>query len=125
MTTDVDFLTVWDPRMPHELERLGFNLRISADEGEPHLIQAHGPRGNVDLILAGTEYQREAIARAVDHVITREDVLIHKLIAWRLRDKDDIRAILEAGGPIDLDYMRRWARVWDVEDRWAEAQTWS
>lgn len=38
-----------------------------------------------------------ALERAVDHVLTAEDVIIHKLIAWRPRDRDDIAAILDAG----------------------------
>ena len=37
----------------------------------------------IDLMLPAIAYQRVALDRAIDHVITAEDVIIHKLIAWR------------------------------------------
>lgn len=58
------------------------------------MIRAQRSDGRADIVIASTEYQRIAVARAVDHVLTVEDVLIHKLIAWRPRDQDDVRSIL-------------------------------
>jgi hypothetical protein len=79
----------------------------------------------VDVIVAETDYQQIARARASDGHISVEDVIVHKLIAWRGRDQDGIRSILEAGHPLDRDYIARWAAGWEVSDRWAKAQTWS
>ena len=79
--------------------------------------------GQVDLIVATTEYQERALERARDHVLTVEDVFIHKLIAWRPRDQDDIRSILSTGIAYDAEYVNHWAREWGVEDRWREALT--
>ena len=76
------------------------------------------------ILISATDYQEEALARARDHVLSIEDVLIHKLIAWRSRDRDDIASILSTGPDIDLAYLKRWAREWEVEDRWREAQAW-
>ncbi|MFN3219971.1 MAG: hypothetical protein ACE367_26065 [Acidimicrobiales bacterium] len=46
-------------------------------------------------------------------------VAIHKLIAWRPRDRDDIRSILEAGVALDSDYLERWVAAWELDERWA------
>jgi hypothetical protein len=78
----------------------------------------------VDLIIAGTPYQSLAIERAVDHVLTVEDVLVHKLIAWRPRDQDDVRSILSTGLAFDEAYVGHWVGQWGVDDRWREAQAW-
>ena len=45
-------------------------------------------------------------------------------LAWRLRDRDDIRSILEAEVPLDASYIEEWASAWDVADRWVEARRW-
>ena len=51
-----------------------------------------------------------------------EDVLIHKLLAWRPRDRDDVRSILSVGHALDERYIERWADDWQVIDRWRAAQ---
>ena len=68
------------------------------------------------------DYQRVALERAVDHVITVEDVIVHKLIAWRPRDRNDIASILEGEPTLDEAYIEQWASTWDVMDRWREAR---
>jgi len=55
-------------------------------------------------------------------VITVEDVLVHKLIAWRARDRNDIASILETAPKLDETYIEHWATEWDVLDRWYEAR---
>lgn len=47
---------------------------------------------------------------------------MHKLIAWRPRDRDDIASILEAGHVLDEQFIERWAGEWDVLDRWDQAR---
>jgi len=123
-TTDVDFLVEPHPGIVPGLIDAGFDVRVLQDQGEQHLIRARRTDGLVDLIIAGTPYQSLAIERAVDHVLTVEDVLVHKLIAWRPRDRDDVRSILSTGLAFDEAYVEHWAREWGVEDRWREAQAW-
>jgi len=74
---------------------------------------------SVDILHPVVAYQREALDRAVDHVLRVEDVVIHKLIAWRARDRDDIRSILEAGVALDGVYLDRWIDAWELGERWA------
>lgn len=72
-------------------------------------IRARLGGASVDLIVAGTEYQRLAIRRGVGGVLTVEDVLVHKLIAWRPKDRDDIRSIFSAGHEVNRGYVDHWA----------------
>lgn len=56
-------------------------------------------------------------------VLTVEDVIVHKLIAGRTQDIADIEAILAARVAFDASYVERWARFWEVLDRWRELRT--
>jgi hypothetical protein len=119
-TTDVDTMAAYDPALPGRLQSAGYEVSVVADEGDPpHLIRCHRGPESVDILLPVVEYQSEALARSVDHVLTVEDVIIHKLIAWRPRDRDDIRSIREAGVPLDRDYLDTWIIEWDLEERWS------
>jgi hypothetical protein len=124
VTKDADLLVEWHDQLIVSLEALGYELKVARDEGEVHLIRARKEGVGVDVIVATTEYQREAIARAFRRRLTIEDVLIHKLIAWRPKDRDDIASILSTDPQFDRDFVERWAAEWDVTDRWREAQGW-
>jgi hypothetical protein len=124
-TEDVDFLVEGHPDLVRGLINDGFDVRSMEDEGEIHLIRARRTDGAVDLIIAQTPYQHLAIERAgAEHVLTVEDVLVHKLIAWRYRDRDDIASILSTGVTFDETYVDHWAAEWEVSDRWREARAW-
>jgi hypothetical protein len=90
----------------------------------------------IDLLLAESEYQLEALARrlparlpAVEievSVLTCEDLVLHKLLAGRLIDRADAAALLRANrDALDHDYLFRWARtlalVSELKEVWAEA----
>ncbi|MGQ0802643.1 MAG: hypothetical protein ACT4PI_02085 [Actinomycetota bacterium] len=122
-TNDVDFLVEWHEALVQALVAEGFDVRPFEDQGEVHLIRARRGDCAADVIVATTPYQRLAIERAVDHLLTVEDVLIHKLIAWRPRDRDDVESILSTGSDFDRDYVEHWADEWGVTDRWREATT--
>jgi len=122
-TDDVDYLVEWDDRLVPGLVDAGFDVRLIEDEGEPQMIRAQRSDGRADIVIASTEYQRIAVARAIDHVLTVEDVLIHKLIAWRPRDQDDVRSILSTDLALDEQFVTHWAREWGVEERWQEARS--
>jgi hypothetical protein len=49
-------------------------------------------------------------------------VIIHKLLAWRSRDVDDITDILSTDPQLDEAYIEHWAREWEVLDRWDEVR---
>jgi hypothetical protein len=43
-----------------------------------------------------------------------EDVIIHKIVAHRPRDLEDLRGILRRTPEMDLRYIRRWLRKMEV-----------
>jgi hypothetical protein len=82
------------------------------------------PEMVIDFLVRGDEYGRAVLARrrrielrgATTYVISPEDVLIQKALAFRDRDRIDIEHIVEAHGPdLDRAYLERWTRrlrVW-------------
>ncbi len=73
----------------------------------------------IDLLLADTEYHREALTRRIPltlpdvrrevYVLSCEDLILHKLIAGRMIDRADVSALLRANRTeLDQDYLQRW-----------------
>ena len=70
----------------------------------------------VDFVFADTPYERQALQRAPSVPIkgtdvrfaALEDLVIHKLIASRPRDLDDVRGILLKNPDADRAYIRHW-----------------
>lgn len=123
LTTDLDVLVSPHPGLGEAFRLAGFDVREVADPGEaPHLLVIRGRGVRVDLLVVTTPYQQMALDRAVDGALSAEDVIVHKLIAWRPRDRDDIVSILRSGTPIDELYVERWAGEWEVADRWEQAR---
>jgi hypothetical protein len=121
VTTDLDFLVEWNDDFVQALVKQGFSVRTAEDQGEVHLVRTRRTGCVVDFIVARTDYQHLAIDRARNERLTAEDVLVHKLIAWRPRDQDDVRSILSTGLEFDCDDVDHWATEWAVDDRWHEA----
>ena len=77
-TTDLDTMARHHPALVDTL-RAGYEVSVFADEGElPHLIRCHRGPEAIDVLLPVVEYQAVALARAVDHVLAVEDVIVHK-----------------------------------------------
>lgn len=94
---------------------------LAAERYRSQPLRIRGKGDKIDVLFAILEYQLGAIERAVDNVLAIEDVIIHKLIAWRRKGRDDIDSILIKGDPYDDEYVRYWAGQWEVLDRWEEA----
>lgn len=123
LTTDLDLLVDPVDGLGEAFRAAGFDVREIADPGEsPHLLLIRGNGMRVDLLVATVEYQRVALDRSVEGALSVEDIIIHKLIAWRPRDRDDIASILRAGHHLDEPFIDRWARDWEVMDRWDQAR---
>lgn len=70
----------------------------------------------VDFVFSSSEYERHALERTrqvrIDDYPVRfascEDVIIHKMIAGRAVDEEDVKSMLAKNkGSIDLKYIRR------------------
>ena len=76
-----------------------------------------------DLIFCFTDFEREAIDRAVTTVkngvpvrfATVEDLILMKLYASRAIDIEDIRKLLILNKEIDLEYIHKWLAKFDEE----------
>lgn len=103
----------------HALSECSTRAEAALDGLGVYFVRARLGGAAAEFLIAETEYQETALDRSIDHVITPEDVVVHKLIAWRERDRDDIRSLLANPG-LDLDtgYIDDWAARWEVADRW-------
>jgi len=75
----------------------------------------------VDFIFSFSQYERQAIERAKDIKLGRasvryaslEDVVVHKVIAGRARDLEDVRSVLLKNPRYDSGYIKKWLRAFD------------
>lgn len=75
----------------------------------------------VDFILSFSPYERQALERAkpakLGRVVIRfaslEDVVIHKIIAGRHRDMEDVVSILLKNSDFDAAYIKKWLREFE------------
>ena len=129
MTGDVDVLLA---DFGKGLENLEMQFRsdgwqvMRADTQGELLRLVHDEYGTADLLIAGTEFQAlsidHAIVETIDGelipVLTREDVILHKLIAGRYQDLADVEAILETKPTLDHTYLDKWLDFWDLRTAW-------
>ncbi len=72
----------------------------------------------VDFIFSFSPYERQAIERAIDVKLGRstvkfgslEDIVIHKIIAGRPRDIEDVKMILLKNPRYDSGYIEKWLK---------------
>ena len=71
----------------------------------------------VDFVFSFSEYERQALERIklvqIDNYAVRfascEDVIIHKIVAGRAIDEEDVKSILiKNKKSVDLKYVRKW-----------------
>jgi predicted nucleotidyltransferase len=86
----------------------------------PVIFEKEGVR--VDIVFANSAYELEALKRTrkVDfggsqvHIASPEDVIIHKAVAGRDRDLEDVRKIMARQKGLDLRYIRKWLKSMDT-----------
>lgn len=89
---------------------------VKATNVVPALDEPSGIR--VDFIFSFSEYEQAALARVKTvrlgdgdvRFAAVEDLLIHKLVAARPRDMDDVRGILSRKPALDEIYLKRWLK---------------
>lgn len=70
----------------------------------------------VDLIFSSSPYEQEALKRVTRKAVqgvdvpfaSLEDIIVHKIVAGRPRDMEDIRGILTRNNVRDDSYILRW-----------------
>ena len=98
----------------------------------PCLEPASGVR--VDFIFSFSAFENQAMEHARRVVLGKaevrfasvEDLIIHKIVAGRLRDLEDVKGILLRGSAINLSYLDHWLGEFDrslggqILRRWQE-----
>ena len=113
-------------KLKETISSLGLKILVERDEEFvernmvlPTLDEKSGIR--VDFIFSFSLYERQAIERGKDIKLGRsmvrfaslEDVVIHKVIAGRARDLEDIKSILLKNQKYDSDYIEKWLKEFD------------
>ncbi len=70
----------------------------------------------LDFIFSNSAYERQAMARSTTRTVgatdirfaSPEDLIIHKVVAGRPRDIEDVRSVLLKNPKLDLAYIHRW-----------------
>jgi predicted nucleotidyltransferase len=85
----------------------------------PAQDEASGIR--IDFVFSFSDYEKQAIARASSvemrgvpvRFATLEDVIVHKVVAGRPRDLDDVKSIVLKNPGYDERYIEQWLQEFD------------
>ena len=125
LTRDIDITVGVDaselPRVRRATEGIGLAPSVTDVESfvrRTNVLPLSDPATflRVDVIFSFTPYEAEAIGRAVgvvfEDVTVRfasvEDLIIHKLVAGRSRDIEDVAGLLTRNHALDEMYLNRW-----------------
>ena len=130
LTKDIDITLGLGPefleRLRQIIENLGLKILVKEVEDFvrktlvlPTLDKESGFR--VDFIFSFSPYEREAmqrvnsveIGKAKIRVASLEDLIIHKVIAGRARDMEDIKSVLLKNPNFDKEYILKWLKEFD------------
>lgn len=127
LTKDIDItLGVGPDRISDLLQLvqvLNFQVLVNSPEkfvGETMVLPCLEPKSGirVDFILSHSAYEQKALQRVrqikMGKTLVRfaspEDLIIHKVIAGRPRDMEDVRTVLLKQPAMDLSYIRQWLK---------------
>jgi predicted nucleotidyltransferase len=126
LTRDIDITLGLDTDkfqiMEKECKKLGLRILPENPETfaeETKVLPTEEPKSKirVDFIFSFSEYERQALERTKQIQINNypikfascEDVIIHKMVAGRAVDEEDVKSILAKNkDSVDLKYIRRW-----------------
>jgi predicted nucleotidyltransferase len=91
------------------------------------VLPTEEPESNfrVDFIFSFSNYERQALQRATQVMIkgypirfaSCEDLVIHKMVAGRAIDEEDVKSVLARNRDnLDLTYVRRWLSAFGETD---------
>lgn len=129
LTRDIDLtLGVTPDALPEVLHLVSrADLQVLVDDPEEFVRRTwvlptlHPETGlRVDFVFSWTPYERQALQRARKIEIAGypvrfaapEDIIIHKILAGRPRDLEDVRSILRKQ-PVDRNLIRSWLKQFE------------
>lgn len=126
LTRDIDITLGIDTDEFFRIDKICSDMGLKPLSGDPEAFAARTKvlpaeerqsKIRVDFIFSFTSYETQAIRRAQKvpmegypvRFASCEDVIIHKMIAARAIDLEDVRHMLiKNGGRLDYRYLRRW-----------------
>jgi predicted nucleotidyltransferase len=108
-----------EPRLTRDID---ITLGIGADKYESIMEEQSGIR--IDFIFSFSPYEKQAIERSKSvtfqatggssiQFATLEDIVIHKVIAGRPRDIEDVKSIILKNPSFDSRYITSWLTEFD------------
>ncbi len=125
VTHDVDFKVAVDMPLADFRKLVLEHFPARATSIPPHKLSPYvihfwaSPDVAADILVSIFDYEKEAIKRAVNvdvlgipvRVCTAEDFIIHKVVANRRKDWDDVAGIImRQRGKLDIKYIRHWLK---------------
>ncbi len=131
LTKDVDVTLGTEPNRLPELmkvvQKLGWNVLVNNPQDfvrKTMVLPVIDPETTirVDFIFSFTDYERQAMQRAqavkMDDVpvcfASAEDLIIHKIVAGRAKDLEDVKNILIKNPGIDRNYILHWLKQFEM-----------
>lgn len=131
LTKDIDITLGIPPTEVHRVIAMAESLDLEVLVADPVDFAARTsvlPCGEgtttlrVDFIFSWSPYEVEALKRvrrqhvgsALVRFASPEDIVVHKVIAGRPRDIEDVRGILIRSGNLDSTYIRNWLAQFDA-----------
>lgn len=130
LTRDIDITVGLDPgglaRILKVVRRLG--LRVLVDPAEPFVRDTlvlpcleETSQIRVDIVFSFSAFEQAALERAHPQPIggttvrfaSLEDLVIHKIVAGRPRDLEDVRVLLLKNPGFDREQIEHWLRLFD------------
>jgi predicted nucleotidyltransferase len=138
LTRDIDITLGIDTDGFSRVEKVcrDLNLRLLPEKAkefarETWVLPAEEAKSKlrVDFVFSFSEYERHAIERAKEVMIAGypvrftscEDLIIHKMVAARAIDEEDVKSVLiKNRGALDLKYVRKWLSAFGEMDEHQE-----
>ena len=130
LTRDIDITLGVDTEYFYLVEKvcrkMGLKLLPSKPQAfvnETHVLPAEEMKSKIriDFIFSFTPYERQALAQVkkvpIDNYLVKfaavEDIIIHKMLAGRAIDLEDVKNILIKNSKIDFKYIKGWLSKFD------------
>lgn len=134
LTRDIDITLGIDVDAFGLIEQLLTTLKLKSLTSDPQsfaaktrVLPTEEPKSKyrVDFIFSFSSYERQALQRATRVTMkgypirfaSCEDLIIHKMVAGRAIDEEDVKSVLARNRDVlDLKYVRRWLSAFGETD---------